>query len=168
MIILAGVVALALSGCRPRPAAPAGASTPPALPDAASLSAQAHEFSGTDAVQLVVPGVGADVTGAYGIAVTVGTVAVAHTTAPAFVAPAGMAVPMRIAHASGVFARAVQTGIGSVRGMTAREALRDHAASMQREIAKHGGPDQSPNAQKKPVLMDAQRDAAPHAAPTSQ
>jgi hypothetical protein len=166
--VLAGVLALAVSGCRPRQAAPAAATAPPALPDAVALSAQAHEFSGTDAVQLAASGATANVTGAYGIAVTVGTVAAARVTAPGLTALTGGTAPVRLAATSSVFARAVQSGIGTVRGMTSREALRDHAAMMQREIAKHGVPDPSPNAQKKPVLLDDARATAPQAAPTSQ
>lgn len=168
MTVVAGVVVLALSGCRPRQGAPAGASAPPALPDAATLSAQAHKCSGTDVVQRALPGAAVAATGVYGLAVTVGTVAMARVTAPAFAAASGPAGLVRLTGTNDLSGMTAPLGLAATRRMTAREALRDHEVRTRRAIARYGTAATSPQAQKEAVLLDDPRGPAPERAPQPQ
>lgn len=160
------IVGCMLGGCRPRQAAPAG--MPVRVPDAPALGARAT-FTGSNAGQVVAaPGdTGADgvtgATGDYGIAVTVGTVAMARVTASAFAATPGQAVPVRVADLNTRFSTG-QPSVAATR-RTARETLRDREARTRRNIARYGTADTSPRAQKKPVLMADPRGTAPAPAP---
>lgn len=163
------IVGCMLGGCRPRPAAPAGMAV--RVPDAPTRSARAAFTSDNGKQAATAAGhTGADgvasATGDYGIAVTVGTVAMARVTASAFAATPGQAVPVRVAGIRDRFGMA-QSSIAATR-QTARETLRSRAARTRRNIARYGMVDTSPRAQKVPVLMADPRGTAPAPAPAAQ
>jgi len=160
------IVGCMLGGCRPRQAAPAGMAE--RVPDAPTRSARAAFTSDNAGQVAAAPGhTGADAvagaTGDYGIAVTVGTVAMTRVTAAAFAATPGQAVPVRVADLNTRFSTG-QPRVAATR-RTARETLRDREARTRRNIARYGTADTSPRAQKKPVLMADPRGTAPAPAP---
>jgi len=160
------ILGCALGGCRPRPAAPAGMTV--RMPAAPALSAPVAFTSNAAGHTTAAPGpAGADgvvgaptATDAYGLAVTVGTVAMVRVTASAFAAAPRPAVPVRVAGTREGFGMAAQPSVAATRRMTAREALHDRDVRMRRAVARYGTADTSPRAQKQPVLMDDPRGTA--------